>query len=68
VFFLAGFETSSTLLSFAFLELAVHPELQQRARQEIERVLQQHEGQLTYQALLDMKFVECIIDGKMTVA
>jgi cytochrome P450 family 6 len=64
VFFLAGFETSSSALTFALFEMSRRPELQQRARQEIEKVLQQHEGQLTYQALLDMKYLDWILQGE----
>lgn len=65
VFFLAGFETSSTVLSFALLELAMHPEVQEKAREEIEDVLTRHDGQLTYQAMIDMKYLDFILEGKL---
>jgi cytochrome P450 family 6 len=63
VFFLAGFETSSTVLSFALLELALNPDVQLRAREDIETALAQHDGEITYQAMLDMKYLDCVIEG-----
>jgi len=38
-FFIAGYETSSTTMSFALWELSKHPEIQKRLRQEIQEVL-----------------------------
>ena len=67
VFFLAGFETSSSTMTFALFELARQPELQTRARQHIEEVLQRHGGQVTYQAIQDMTYLENIIQGNTVI-
>ncbi|CAB3365212.1 Hypothetical predicted protein [Cloeon dipterum] len=61
VFFFAGFETSSSNMTFAMLELARHPDVQQKARDNIEEVLQRHNGQMSYQALQEMTFLDWIM-------
>lgn len=66
VFFAAGFETSSTTLSFCMYELAKHPEIQKRVHEEIDRVLAEHDGKITYDSVMDMKYLEACIDGNST--
>ncbi|KAK7870555.1 hypothetical protein R5R35_009070 [Gryllus longicercus] len=58
---LAGFETSSTLLAFASYELAINPEIQAKAREEVNSVLNQHKGSCTYEALQDMNYLENVL-------
>ncbi|EAT33065.1 AAEL014678-PA [Aedes aegypti] len=62
VFFLAGFETSSTTMSFCLYELAKHPEIQRRVQAEIDSVTALHDGKLTYDSINDMRYLECCID------
>lgn len=66
VFFFAGFETSSTLMSFCLYELAMNQDLQDRARQNVRDVLSQH-GSLTYEAIHDMKYLENCIFGMTSI-
>ncbi|XP_049963996.1 probable cytochrome P450 6a14 [Schistocerca serialis cubense] len=61
VFFIAGFETSSTTMSFALHELAHHPEVQGRLQTEIDAVLKQHGGQITYEAVNSMPYLEKVV-------
>lgn len=63
IFFLAGFETSSTTLTFCLYELAINPDIQSKTRQEIQRVLRQHDGKLTYEAIMNMRYVEQVLQG-----
>lgn len=67
VFFLAGFETSSTTLTYCLHELAVNQEIQNRAREEIDSVLLKYDGQLTYEAIHEMVYVERIINGELII-
>lgn len=63
LFFAAGFETSSSLLSFCSYELALQQEIQSRARQEVNEMFARHKGKLTYEALLELKYCEQILKG-----
>lgn len=64
VFFFAGFETSSTVMAYALYELAQNPDIQDRARVEIATVQQKHGGQMTFECVAEMTFLEQIINGK----
>lgn len=64
IFFTAGFETTSTTQSFCLYELAKAPEIQSKVHTEIDSVLEKHNGQLTYDSLSEMKYLENCIDGK----
>lgn len=61
LFFNAGFETSSTTVSFALLELAKHQNIQKKLRAEIQEVLRKHNGILSYEALQDMTYCDSIV-------
>lgn len=63
LFFIAGFETSSTTLSFCLYEIAKNAEIQNRVHDEIDRVLKEHNGQITYESLGECKYLSQCIDG-----
>ncbi|KAL5284126.1 hypothetical protein ACFFRR_006416 [Megaselia abdita] len=62
IFFLAGFETSSTTMGFALHELAVNQDIQDKLRAEIQEVLQNHNGEFTYDCMVEMKYLDQVID------
>lgn len=64
VFFLAGFETSSSTMTFACYEFALNQELQDKAREEVRQVLERHNGVLNYEAALEMTFLDQVIQGE----
>lgn len=64
IFFAAGFETSSTAMSFCLYELSRLPDIQRKVYDEIVSVLSKYGGKLTYEAMNEMKYLECCIDGK----
>ncbi|XP_060525750.1 cytochrome P450 9e2-like [Cylas formicarius] len=61
IFFFAGFNSSSTAMCFAAYELARHPEVQCRLRDEIHQVQRHCEGKITYEALLGMKYLDMVV-------
>lgn len=67
VFFLAGFETSSSTLSFLMYEMALNPDYQNKLRDEIRSVLKKYDGNITYEAINEMTYMDKVIDGKKEV-
>ncbi|XP_065367005.1 uncharacterized protein LOC135959839 [Calliphora vicina] len=61
VFFLAGFETSSTTMSFCLYELARNPDVQEKLRKEILQTIKENGGELTYENMNAMKYLEQVI-------
>jgi len=64
VFYLGGFETSSTTMTFCLYELSLHQDIQDRLRQEIDVVLQKHDGKVTYECILEMEYLDKVVSGK----
>ncbi|XP_018576754.1 cytochrome P450 6a2 isoform X1 [Anoplophora glabripennis] len=62
VFFLAGFETSSTTATFVLFELATHQDIQDKVREEIRTVLAKHDDRITYDSLNEMAYMTQVID------
>ncbi|XP_058807993.1 cytochrome P450 6k1-like [Phymastichus coffea] len=58
VFFAAGFETSSSTLSNAMYELALHPEIQNRLRDDVTKTFEKNNGKLNYDSIIDMKYLD----------
>jgi len=65
-FLIAGYETSATTLSYALYELALNPEIQYRLRAEIMGVLNKHNGELTYNGIQEMAYLDMVVSGERT--
>ncbi|XP_020833441.1 cytochrome P450 3A4-like [Phascolarctos cinereus] len=60
IFLFAGYETTSSVLSFLFYHLATNPEVQQKLQKEIDAVLPNKEA-VTYDALVQMEYLDMVI-------
>uniref|UniRef100_A0A1I8NKU4 Cytochrome P450 n=1 Tax=Musca domestica TaxID=7370 RepID=A0A1I8NKU4_MUSDO len=61
VFFVAGFDTSSTTMSYALYELAQNLGIQEKLRQEIWEVMEKHQQNFSYECMKDMVYLDQVI-------
>lgn len=67
VFFIAGFETSATTINFCLFELSQNASVQQKVRDEINDVLEKHDGKVTYDLVNELKYLDQVVDGKFVI-
>ncbi|XP_066251814.1 cytochrome P450 6k1-like [Euwallacea similis] len=59
--FFAGFETVSSVLSFTLYELSIQPEIQEHLRREILENMEKYNGELTYEGVSEMKYMDMCV-------
>ncbi|KAK7806239.1 hypothetical protein U0070_008902 [Myodes glareolus] len=57
----AGYDATSTTISFIMYELATHPNVQKKRQDEIDRVLP-NKAPVTYDALMDMEYLDMVVN------
>lgn len=64
IFFFAGFDTASTLLSFVGHELAVNPEVQEKLVKEVDMFKERLEGKpMNYETINKMTYLDMVVTG-----
>jgi len=61
----AGSEVTATALTFLVYNLAMNPEYQERLREEIEISVERHEGEVKYETLFDIKYLDMCINESL---
>ncbi|XP_011172813.1 cytochrome P450 9e2-like [Solenopsis invicta] len=61
IFFFAGFDTTSTGMCFAIHELAVNQDVQNRLREEVQHYLAEGNGEISYDLLSKMSYMDMVI-------
>lgn len=61
VFFLGGFGTTSSAMTFMSYELATNPDVQEKLQAEIDGTLSECDGKLSYYALQRMKYLDMVV-------
>lgn len=61
VFFAAGFETSSALISFTLHELSLHPDIQAKLRHEITTAQEKNGKDLSYEMVKQLPYLDKVI-------
>lgn len=64
LFYLAGFDTTSSTITYTLFELARKPDLMKRLHDEIDDVLAKHNNAITYESIGDMHFLDLCVRGK----
>lgn len=64
LFWIAGFETSSSTATFCLYFLSIHQDIQEKLRTEIRATLSKYNNQITYEAMMEMKYLQMVIDGE----
>ncbi|XP_024870952.1 cytochrome P450 6a2-like [Temnothorax curvispinosus] len=59
-FFAAGFDTSSSTMSYTIYELAQNQSVQEKVREEIKEVLNNNNGAITYDNIKKMSYLEMV--------
>lgn len=62
LFFIAGFETSASTLSFCVYELALNQDVQEKLRSEVQQIKSAN-GTLSYEILRRIPYMEAVITG-----
>ncbi|GFX75022.1 cytochrome P450 3A21 [Trichonephila clavipes] len=61
IFFLAGYDTTATALSYASYLLALNPEIQHKLFTELRDAMQETKGELSYEAIQGMKYLDNVV-------
>ncbi|EAT33063.1 AAEL014680-PA [Aedes aegypti] len=64
-FLLAGMETSSSTATFCLYEIVNNQEIQRRLQKEIDESLQEHDGLITYDSVVAMKYLDHCVNEAM---
>ncbi|KOB70741.1 Uncharacterized protein OBRU01_14866 [Operophtera brumata] len=64
-FFLAGLEPSASAMFSTIIEVGRHPEILQRVHEEIDETFEKYNGLLTYDAIMEMKYLDNVINEAM---
>lgn len=66
IFFLGGFETVATALCFTIYELALDQDVQDRLREEIDKVWEEEDENITSEVILKMKYLDMVVSGNFS--
>ncbi|XP_023934738.2 cytochrome P450 6B1 [Bicyclus anynana] len=58
IFYVAGYETSAATMALMLYELAMNPPIQDKIITEIEEVLNRHNGNITYDTMSELSYLE----------
>lgn len=65
LFWIAGLKTTTATLTFLFYELAANPQAQEKVRKEVFETLEKYNGEITYDAAMEMQYMQRCLDGKL---
>lgn len=63
LFYLAGFDTTSSTIAYTLFELSRQPDLQKRLQNEIDETLAKYNNAITYESIKEMTFLDACFKG-----
>ncbi|XP_030619431.1 cytochrome P450 3A24-like [Delphinapterus leucas] len=66
IFIFAGYETTSSCLSFVIYELATHPDIQQKLQEEVDATFPNN-APPTYEALVQMEYLDMVLNETLRI-
>lgn len=63
-FLFAGIETSPNTISLIAYELVINKDVQEKLIREIDEVLRRTDNKLTYDVVMEMKYLDLVVTGK----
>lgn len=64
IFFIAGADTSTSVVTYTLLELAKNPQVYEKVRQDVLETLKKHNNEYGYDSIQSMKYLNMCIRGK----
>lgn len=64
-FLSAGLDPVASTVTFGLYELAFHPEIQERLFEEIQAARMKSGGEIEYDDIKDMQYLEQVVNGKL---
>nr|CAD7446696.1 unnamed protein product [Timema bartmani] len=64
-FFTDGYETSANALIYTLYQLALNPHVQEKLRDEITAGLEHTEGEITYEAIQELKYLQMVCEESL---
>ncbi|CRK87139.1 CLUMA_CG000948, isoform A [Clunio marinus] len=61
LFYIAGNESSSSTIAYTLYELTQNEDLLKQAQRDITSVLEKHAGELTYESIMDMNYIDLCV-------
>lgn len=65
-YFIGGYHNNATALTIALFELALNPLVQSKVRKEVLSVLEKHDGEINYESLQEMSYLDMVVNGEIT--
>lgn len=62
-----GSETTAATMGFILYFLTMHPDVQEKARKEVDAVLKKHNDELSYDAIKDMEYMDQILNETLRI-
>lgn len=65
IFYIAGTETTSATAGYGLYEMAKEPSIQKKVQDEIDQTLARYGGEITYDAIGEMKYLDMVVKGEI---